>query len=96
MTIQIPVNGTAAYQATYKDAAGNLTSAPADVVLTWTLSDPTVASLDTTSGPSVVITATGAIGAASGLSVSDGTFTSVVENIVIVAGAPASLEIAPA
>lgn len=96
MTILIPVGGTAPYQATYKDAAGNLTSAPEGVTITWTVSDPSVVTLDISTGPNVVITAVGSIGSSASLSVSDGTFTSVVETVSIVAGAPASLEIAPA
>lgn len=97
MAIELPVGGTFAAKVTYIDDAGNPTSAPSNnPTLTWTVSDPTVATLDTDTGDHVTLTAVGAIGATASVSVTDGTFTSAADDITIVAGPAVGLEILPA
>lgn len=97
MAISLPIGGTFAAKCSYIDATGAPTAAPANApALTWTVSDPTVATLDTDTGDHVTLTAVGAVGATAGLTVTDGTFTSAVDEITITAGPAAGLEILPA
>lgn len=92
--ITVELAGTKKFSAGYVDAQGNPTVAPAGAQpLTWSLSDPSVGSLDTTTGQNVTFTASGALGTSASLSVTDGTFSAAPDTITIAAGAAAGLTI---
>ena len=91
--ITVELAGTKKFSAGYIDAASNPTAAPAGAPpLNWTLSDPSVGTLDTATGADVTFTATGPLNATATLTVTDGTFTA-EDTITLAAGPAAGLAI---
>lgn len=90
--ITVEIGGTKKFSGGYVDSAGNPTVAPPSAnPLGWTLSDPAIGTLDTTTGSTVTLTVTGALGATATITATDGTFTSAPDTITIAAGPAAGL-----
>lgn len=93
MSNDIPTGGSVRLKAVYRDAAGNVTSAPAGSSLSWTMDTPDVISLDTSTGAVVTATDVGAAGTSTNLTVTDGTLTSAPDALTIVAAPATTLSI---
>lgn len=93
MEINLANGASTKLSAKYVDASNSVTAAPLGAgQITWT-ADRSMLALDVDIGPDVTITATGAVGAVTQISVTDGSFTSQVATITITAGPAVGLEI---